>query len=159
MTKIKYVNGNLLDAPEFIIAHGCNAQGVMNRGVARAIRKKWPTAYNAYCFHYEMTQTLQLGEVIWCKTDGKLIANCITQEKYGCAGAQYTNYLAVRKCMQKINKIAIRDLGVAMPLIGAGLGGGDWDIIAQIIEEEIINDVPTVYILPSEWDTFKNRSI
>jgi O-acetyl-ADP-ribose deacetylase (regulator of RNase III) len=36
---------------------------------------------------------------------------------------------------------------VAMPQIGAGLGGGDWTVIAAIIESELTDVQPVVYIL------------
>lgn len=159
MSKIIYQCGNLLDAPELIIAHGCNAQGVMNSGVARAIREKWPAAYMAYRHHFEYDRNkLGLGKVIWANTDAKLIANCITQNNYGRDGKCYTDYPAVRVCMREVNKYAQKEVGVALPLIGAGLGGGDWRIISKIIEEEITHVSPVVYILPSEWDNFKRNA-
>lgn len=33
---IQYKTGNLLDTPDSYIVHGCNAQGVMGSGVAKA---------------------------------------------------------------------------------------------------------------------------
>ena len=36
---------------------------------------------------------------------------------------------------------------VAIPKIGAGLGGGDWKKIEKIIEEEFKDVVPNVYVL------------
>jgi O-acetyl-ADP-ribose deacetylase (regulator of RNase III) len=36
---------------------------------------------------------------------------------------------------------------IAMPQIGAGLGGGDWNVIAAIIESELKNVKPYVYVL------------
>ena len=38
-------------------------------------------------------------------------------------------------------------LHIAMPLIGAGLGGGDWNVISEIIEEESLKFQPVVYEL------------
>ncbi len=35
---ITYKQGDLMKASETYIAHGCNAQGVMGSGVAKAIR-------------------------------------------------------------------------------------------------------------------------
>lgn len=156
MSDIIYKRGNLIDATEFVISHGCNAQGVMGSGVARAIRNKWPEAYKAYKDHYDKHKLFP-GEVIWAPTEDKLIANCITQCKYGRDGTRYTEYQAVRECMHEINKFEYGEFGLAMPLIGAGLGGGDWDIIKDIIREEITNVNPVVYILDSEWNSFFER--
>jgi O-acetyl-ADP-ribose deacetylase (regulator of RNase III) len=45
--KIVYVPGDLLNG-ETMIVHGCNAQGVMGRGVAKEIKERMPWAYEAY---------------------------------------------------------------------------------------------------------------
>lgn len=156
MSEIIYKRGNLINATEFVIAHGCNAQGVMGSGVAKAIRNKWPLAYQAYKEHYEK-HGLFPGEVIWAPVEDKLIANCITQCKYGRDSKRYTEYDAVRECMREIDKFEYRELGLAMPLIGAGLGGGDWEVIAEIIQEEITHVNPVVYVLDSEWNSFFER--
>ncbi len=36
---------------------------------------------------------------------------------------------------------------IAMPQIGSGLGGGDWQVIAAIIESRLTRVQPVVYIL------------
>jgi O-acetyl-ADP-ribose deacetylase (regulator of RNase III) len=36
------VFGNIVDLSRGFIVHGCNAQGAMNFGVAKAIRDKYP---------------------------------------------------------------------------------------------------------------------
>ena len=154
MSEIIYKRGNILSASEFIIAHGCNAQGVMGSGAARGIKTKWPDAYRVYKDHYNSRAGLFPGQVVWAPVEEKIIANCITQDRYGRDNEQYTEYKAIRECMQEINKFEHRELGLAMPLIGAGLGGGDWEIIKDIIQQEIQHVNPVVYILPSEWDNF-----
>lgn len=150
--KIKYVEGDLLltDAP--YILHGCNAQGVMGSGVAKAIRAKYPSAYSVYCLQHEKGEA-KLGAVTFAlQDDGKTVLNAITQEFYGRDGKQYVNYNAVRDALQRINwwfVVMYTDNApeVAMPKIGAGLGNGDWDVIAEIIEEESTNFKPVVYTL------------
>ena len=67
-------------------------------------------------------------------TSKLIIVNAYTQFKFG-SGLQ-TDYEAVRSCF-KIIKNKFGELKIAYPKIGAGLGGGDWDIISKIIEEEL----------------------
>ena len=50
---ILYKQGDLTQAEEYIIAHGCNAQGKMGSGVAKAIRREFPQAYSYYRSAYE----------------------------------------------------------------------------------------------------------
>jgi O-acetyl-ADP-ribose deacetylase (regulator of RNase III) len=151
--KIIYKTSNLVEAPEPVIVHGCNAQGKMNSGVAKAIRQAFPWAYAAY--EYAWTQDrLVLGSIIWANSpEGepiKTIGNGITQARYGYGGIQYVSYDAVRKIMQEVADLAniFGRTEVAMPMIGAGLGGGDWDILSRIIEEQSGNAFqPIVYKL------------
>lgn len=134
---IEYVKGNILDTDCVLIAHGCNAQGVMGSGVAKAIRDKWPVAYEKYREEYEL-YGLKLGDVIWARIEGteqyssRWVLNCITQEYYGRDGNRYVNYGAIAKAFYEIS--CSMPQTIAIPKIGAGLGGGDWNIIAEIIE-------------------------
>lgn len=154
MTKIIYKTGDLLQAPEPMIVHGCNAQGVMGSGVAKLIRDRWPQAYNCYRAAYE-ANGLKVGTVITVDVGKKMIANAITQEFYGRDPRRvYVDYQAVSDCMAHINKRAPMYLGegghVAMPLIGAGLAGGEWGRIAEIIEQESTRFQPVVYTLDGD---------
>lgn len=144
--KIIYKQGDLLECSERVIVHGCNSQGVMGGGVALAIRKKYPEAYNAYMAAYE-NDVLELGEVIGAYSKDKLILNAITQRYYGRdKNKVYVDYGAIREAFKAINSQCSYST-VAMPKIGAGLANGDWDIIEKIIEEECTDVQPVVYVL------------
>ncbi len=134
---IVYKKGNIVDAKEEIIVHGCNAQGVMGSGVAKAIRDKWPEAYESYRQEY-LKNGLKLGSIIMHNESDVVIANCITQENYGRDGKKYVSYDAIHKCMAALfNHCKEYDIkSIAMPKIGAGLGGGDWLRIEGIIKYE-----------------------
>lgn len=154
LTKIIYKKGNLVDAPELIIAQGCNAQGVMGSGVAKAIRDKWPEVFPGYKrFCEEAINPLGMTYPIYAGTgeDRKLIFNMITQRFYGRDNKVYVDYDSIRSCMRFANLRAKAYTPephmVAMPKIGAGLGGGDWSVISKIIEEESTNFQPVVYTI------------
>lgn len=145
--KIRYKTGNALEADELCILHGCNAQGGMGSGIAKAIRANFPEAYIEYRKEYE-TNGLQLGSIVWAESNGKLIANGITQEFYGRDNKCYIDYNAINKVMEQVHHNASTEgFGVVMPLIGAGLGGGSWKKIAGIIEQNFTDVEPVVYIL------------
>ena len=47
------------------------------------------------------------------------------------------NYSAIRQAFQKIALNSdLRNKKIGFPIIGAGLAGGDWNLIATIIDEE-----------------------
>lgn len=147
--EIIYRYGDVCDAEELIIAHGCNAQGVMGSGVALFIKNKWPDAYKVYNDAYK-TNGLELGQVVYYISpfDDVVIANCITQDFYGYNGNMYVDYDAIRASLRDVNAFA-EELGckaVALPQIGAGRGGGDWNVITEIIESVFVNVQPVVYL-------------
>lgn len=147
---IEYVRGDLLESGEAVIAHGCNALGAFGSGFALAIRGKIPAAYVAY-ERAHRSGGLKLGTVVWAEHDSGLVANCITQPTFGRRGL-HLDYDALRSCMRIINEASRagprRFDRIAMPLIGADRGGGDWDLISGIIEQELVDVQPIVYILP-----------
>lgn len=153
--KIIYKKGDLLEAPEKYILHGCNAQGKMGPVIAAMIKAKYPIAYLAYKAS-EQYGGMKLGRITYAgQEDGKVIINGITQEFYGRnPNIQYVDYWAMREVMQGVDWLMhnwAERMGhvvpVAMPLIGAGHGGGDWNIIEKIIEEESVHFQAVVYQL------------
>lgn len=181
--KIEYRTGNLLEAEERIIVQGCNAQGVMGKGLAKDIKARMPGVFAAYRAAYE-EKGLRLGEIIWAKDgdperldEGKLVANAITQDQYRQDPNEPTvhaDYNAIRSVVRAINNLALAsqdarfchrstfaETGVPLsqitrvgfPLIGSGLAGGSWKRIEAIIEEEAKNFTPVVYLLDGKVPT------
>lgn len=143
--KIQYVQGDLMKTDCKFILHGCNARGKMNSGVAKAIRQNYPEAYERYIEKYqESGGLLTMGTVIAVKSNSKVILNAITQHNYGYDGKRYVSYDAIADAMSVIEKVG--PSAVAMPQIGAGLGGGDWRVIESIIESELKTVIPIVYV-------------
>jgi O-acetyl-ADP-ribose deacetylase (regulator of RNase III) len=155
--KIQTKVGNLLDVTAGHIVHGCNAQGVMGSGVALAIKKKYPEAFRDYRNQFEKPVAdgggLILGVAYPSPVNGQLFVwNAITQEGFG-AGVRQVSYDAIETCFSQINEDANRyslliPAEIHIPAIGAGLGGGNWEIIREIIEQTVT--VPTtLWILPT----------
>ncbi len=129
---IEYRKGNLLDVKSGIIIHGCNAQGVMGSGVALAIKQKYPEVYEDY-----KQERLYLGKSIETWVDDDLmVINAITQQDYGRDGKRYVNYVAITNVFSEaVVTASAYDYVLNFPKIGAGLGGGDWSIIEQLIND------------------------
>ncbi len=151
-TKIQTKTGNLLHVKEGHIVHGCNAQGVMGSGVALGIKQKYPGAYDDYRFQFE-NSGLELGRSYpWSPSNELVIWNAITQNLYG-KGTRMVSYDAIQTCFEEIN-ISIAGLGpdaiapqeIHIPLIGASRGGGNWEIIREIIEQTM--NYPVTLWLP-----------
>jgi O-acetyl-ADP-ribose deacetylase (regulator of RNase III) len=152
---IQYYNGNLLNAEQKFIAHGCNARGKMNSGVAKAIRDRWPVVFERYQEWWdESYRVLAVGQnqMVPVKDlfepDDRVVINMITQANYGRDGNKYVSYDAIHNCFAQLNHCpTIHAGGLAIPKIGAGLGGGDWKAIEAIINSVTPNLDITVYSL------------
>lgn len=145
---ITYIKGNLLDAPEPIIVHGCNAQGVMGSGVALALRTKWPEIFKSYkSLCQENYDILGSIDIVQIESESKVIINAITQKNYGkVSDYRYVSYDAVDMVMKQVYRF-FGDKQIAMPMIGAGLGNGDWNVIEAIINHRLKNTDVRVYQL------------
>ena len=137
----KYIKGDITDTELKYIAHGVNCQNVMGSGVAKALFIKWPKVksnYHEFCKHRSGDGLL--GRVCYvhveCRDHQKIIANCFTQEFFGNDGKKYVNYAAIVECFQKL-KDSFKDEVLAIPKIGCGLAGGDWNIVEQLINDTV----------------------
>lgn len=145
--KIRTIVGDLFKAPQKVMIHGCNAQGAFGAGVAGQVRRRFPAAFQAYDYAYR-SGGLILGTIIWADCGSGRIGNAITQEFFGNEpGRVYVDYEAVAAVMRRLNDEVDEGSEVAMPMIGAGLAGGSWSRIAQIIETEAVRYQPVVYRL------------
>ena len=141
---ISYIDGDLFETHCYYIAHGCNAQGAMNSGIAKTIRNRYPRAFFAYMQEH-VDNGLKVGDAHFVKCDSKTIINAITQEFYGRDPSRiYVSYEGLRSAFTKINE-TISGEQLAIPLIGAGLARGDWSIIEEIVKETLTNVDCLVY--------------
>jgi len=144
---ITYTKGDIFESDIAVIIHSCNAQGKYNAGFAKQMRSRHPKAYTAYMDAWK--NGFKLGDVIWAESNDKLIGNLIGQMYYGRELKRYVSYDALSLGFASVNRIMkfADDKRVAMPLIGANLGGGSWKIISAIIETEMVDCEPVVYTL------------
>jgi O-acetyl-ADP-ribose deacetylase (regulator of RNase III) len=147
------IKGNLLDIVKGIIVHGCNCQGVMGSGVALAVKSKYPNVFEEYrrqVFHKALGENIACANPKFvgyelenlkfnlrpCKDlpARLVVVNALTQFTFGTETRQ-VDYDAISSCFAQVRLLAKEyALPVYYPLIGAGLGGGDWAEIAPRIE-------------------------
>lgn len=132
-----YRKGNLLLSEHTVIGHGCNILGYYNAGVAKQIRYQYPEAYRAYLDSFR-NGDLILGYIQPVRVyETRYIVNMATQRDFGGDGKCYVSYDAIEECFKKLVKWCDSNYfkEIAIPKIGAGLGGGNWSIIEDIINE------------------------
>lgn len=131
------------------VVHGCNAQGVMGSGIAKTVKAKYPHVFDAYRKEYDLAG-LHLGQIIPVAVEQSFehggsfnIVNAITQQNYGRdERVQYVFYSAIQSSFQNLKLLLQPMLNdtrqrviIHYPMIGAGLGGGEWAIISDIIND------------------------
>jgi O-acetyl-ADP-ribose deacetylase (regulator of RNase III) len=155
------VTGNLIKMASEghfdVIAHGCNCHSIMGAGLAPQMAKMFG------CDQFEMElwgstieklgnidwQTFVLGEhIAWNLNDLKnnrnepelIVVNAYTQYNYGKnhkdGSIRPADYEAITLCMRKMNSV-FKGKRIGLPQIGAGLAGGDWEVIKNIIQTEL----------------------
>jgi O-acetyl-ADP-ribose deacetylase (regulator of RNase III) len=117
------------------IIHGCNCFCTMGAGIARQIAQTFPLAL-------KKDKRTKRGDIAKLGTfssavfaNGFTIYNAYTQFQFG-KREQYVDYAALEKALKAIAAdITKLDARVGLPKIGAGLGGGNWETIKDIIQE------------------------
>ena len=155
----KEVNGDLIKLAKEgsfdVITHGCNCFSNMGAGIAVPMKNN----FRCSDFPLERPETAgdinKLGQIDWKPigiAPGKVVnvVNSYTQYIPN-AKAKPLDYEALALCMRKINKV-FNGKHIGLPQIGAGLAGGDWERIKQIIQTELKDCDITVVIYKQNED-------
>lgn len=142
---MKNVRGDLLalalEGHFDVIVHGCNCQCRMSRGIAASIKTQFPEA-EAVDMQTEAGSRAKLGAYTQAHIErGErrfTVLNAYTQWHWAGEGV-LADYAAIRSVMQAIKR-EFSGQRIGYPKIGAGLAGGDWNIISEIIREELAGE-------------------
>jgi len=122
---------DILTVTSGTICHQVNCQRKMGAGLALAIRRKWPQVYKDY-----LAAEQELGNVVITEVaPGLFVASLFAQEFYG-KGETYTDYKALEICLRKVRESAAKPIHIPSGM-GCGLGGGNWEIVQEIIARTI----------------------
>ena len=150
---MQQITGNLIDlalAGKFdVIIHGCNCMHTMGAGIAKPIAQLFPEAYAAdkATPHNDRTKlgTFSKAEV----TRGDIaftVVNAYTQFDYKSKGRR-ADYDAIERVFAAIGQ-TFPKARIGYPMIGAGLAGGDWTVIAPLIDKGLQGCDHTLVVLP-----------
>lgn len=147
--QVHTVRGDLLalaNAGDFdVIVHGCNCFNAMDAGIAKSIKEQFPAVYEAD-LATEKGSRDKLGTYSFASLDcdghDLTIVNAYTQFDWRGSGVK-ADYDAIRSVFAGI-KSDFTGKRIGYPMIGAGLAGGDWDVIAKIISEELAGEDHTL---------------
>lgn len=166
MGSYREIEGNLITMAQEgdfdVIAHGCNCFCAMRAGIAPQMAK----AFDCDIFPGESStfrgSMSKLGNIDYQEKllgkDGEpdrhvlTVVNAYTQYYYGRNHADGVknplDYEALTLCMRKINH-TFKGKVVGLPKIGAGLAGGNWQLIKKIIKAEL-KDCDVIVVIYNE---------
>lgn len=116
------------------LAHGCNTKGIMGDGIARQFKVRYPQMFIEYA-SYCSAGLFNPGDVHFYKSgnDQPHVVNVATQTTPG--GGARSDYI-------ERGLVAVREMykrwgikSLAIPKIGCGLGGLEWDEVNKIVEK------------------------
>lgn len=134
------VGADILISDADVLVNPVNCVGVMGKGLALAFRKKFPEnymAYKEYCFN----KKLKVGKIFTFQEKGKWIINLATKNHW----KDSSKLEWIEEGMDNLKAW----LGhgechsVAIPALGCGLGGLDWNMAREVIYRTV-NDLPDV---------------
>jgi len=131
---IRQINEDLFKLDVDALAHGCNIKGIMDAGIAREFKRRYPEMFDEYV-SYCRSDLLKPGEVhFYRKADGRkpYIVNIATQ----IIPSRGARIEYVERGLINVSKSyegwGIRSL--AIPKMGCGLGGLEWVDVNKIVE-------------------------
>lgn len=133
-----------------VIVHGCNCFHTMGAGIAKAIAAEFPEALEADRATLKGDRA-KLGTYSYktVSRNGRLltVVNAYTQFDWRGSGKK-VDYPAVSSCFKRIAS-DFSGQRIGYPLIGAGLAGGDWAIISELIDVALEGQTHCLVVLPT----------
>jgi O-acetyl-ADP-ribose deacetylase (regulator of RNase III) len=159
------VNGDLIELAKEgqfdAIAHGCNCMSTMGAGIALQMAKEFKCDRFKMETEWENPGFEKLGNIDYNGiTYGNIAYRISNPNDYYTEDVSFTlvnaytqfgigygslDYEALTLCMRKINSV-FKHKHIGLPQIGAGLAGGEWNRIKEIIKQELKDCKVTVVI-------------
>lgn len=151
---IHYHKGDLIKSDCDVIAHGCNCFCTWGAGIARQLRSVHPEAFQAD-LATEVGDIKKLGTFTQAMSGQRQIFNLYTQFRYGVTEPHFDydafrNSLSAMRDYLEVVTGTLHTAKIGLPKIGAGLAGGNWERISQIIDEVMLDVDVHVYVLDDD---------
>lgn len=123
-------------------------------GFASQVRRMYPDVWARFRNEtIAARRSPHLGEVfVGSLGEDVRVAHMVAQRGIGPSKNQRLQYAALAQCLSEVREMA-QQMGatVHMPRVGTGHGGASWDIVKELISEELVDKgiATTVYRLPN----------
>ena len=143
--KPKYVTYSIFDSAADCLVNPVNLVGVMGGGLASEFKKRYPDMFKDYRIWCSMNP--QDGALhLWGPPDEPVsIINIPTKHSW----RDPSELSLIKKGLINLRMVAhrlIRIHSIAIPKLGCGLGGLDWDDVKPVIENAVADSAQRIYI-------------
>ncbi len=148
---IRFTTGNILAEDAEALVNTVNCVGVMGRGIALQFKKAFPENFRVYaeaCRHGEVRPGHMFVFETGTLTNPRYIINFPTKRHWR-GNSRVEDIEAGLEDL--VTVIRQRDIhSIAMPPLGSGLGGLDWNVVRACIENRLrgFNDLDVVVFEP-----------
>lgn len=134
---IHYTQGDILQAKVDVLVNPVNCVGVMGKGLALQFKHAYPANYDSYRQACELL-ALKPGTVHVSKTgtqDPKWIINFPTKRHWKDLSRLEDIETGLMSMKMILSKLDVKS--IAIPALGAGLGGLSWSVVRAKIESAL----------------------
>lgn len=127
---IKTELGDILTSPAQCLVNTVNCEGFMGKGIAYQFKEKFPENNKNYVKACK-AGIFKIGKILFFKEQSKIIANFPTKDKW----REKSQYFYIESGLQALKKGIIEKNieSVAIPPLGCGNGGLEWNKVKQMI--------------------------
>lgn len=145
---IHFITGNILESSAQALVNTVNTVGVMGKGIALQFKKQFPINYKKYKEACDQ-QVLKVGQLLVTEEDSmfsgkKIIINFPTKTNWRLPSEYEYIELGLQELKKVIQEKKIES--IAIPPLGAGNGGLDWQKVKKMILEALDNLDCEIYL-------------
>ena len=136
---IKYITGNILESNAQALINTVNTVGVMGKGIALQFKKAYLSNFKAYAEACKRKE-IDVGKLFVTRDSNlisgeKIIINFPTKRDW----RKPSEYSYIENGLNDLVKIIEKEQikSVAIPPLGAGSGGLEWEKVKKIIEQKL----------------------
>ena len=131
---IKFQTGNIFESSAKCLVNTVNCDGFMGKGIAYQFREKYPENNKQYVLACKQGK-ISIGKILLFEENEKIIANFPTKDKWR-EKSQYTYIESGLNTL--VEEIKVHNItSIAIPPLGCGNGGLDWNTVKQMIVEKM----------------------
>ncbi len=145
---IRYITGNILDSDAQALVNTVNTMGVMGKGIALQFKKAYPNNFKAYEKASKKNE-VSVGRMFVTRdsnttTGERIIINFPTKTSWRKPSEYEFIEAGLDNLVEVINEKQIKS--IAIPPLGAGNGGLNWQKVKQLIEQKLGHLNITIYV-------------